>query len=122
ELVGISDRAGITPHFNQVLTVEAADPAHPIAQGVPDRWTLHDETYVMEEADPSRGNHLLLTTTHEPSMRTLAWTRTFRDSRVFCYQSGHDYQAFDDATFRRVVENAIHWLARRDPKPRADPR
>jgi uncharacterized protein len=122
ELVGIPDRAAITPHFNQVLTVEVADPAHPITQGIPDRWTLQDETYVMEEADPSRGNHALLTTPHEPSMRTLAWTRTFRESRVFCYQSGHDYQAFDDAHFRRVVSNAIGWLARRDSGPRTDPR
>jgi uncharacterized protein len=114
ELVGIANRTGITPHFNQSLTVEVADPEHPIAHGIPARWTLHDETYVMEEAEPGRGNHPLLTTPHEASMKTLAWTRTFRESRVFCWQSGHDHQAFDDPHFRQVMNNAIHWLARRD--------
>jgi type 1 glutamine amidotransferase len=115
ELVGIADRTSVKPHFDQTLTVEVADPAHPITREVPARWTLQDETYVMEEADPGRGNHPLLTTSHEPSIRTLAWTRVFRQSRVFCYQSGHDYHAFDDANFRRVVGNAIRWLARREP-------
>jgi type 1 glutamine amidotransferase len=115
ELVGITNRTGITPHFNQTLTVEVADPAHPITQGIPARWILHDETYGMADADPQQGNHLVLTTAHEPSMRTLAWTRTFRDSRVFCYQSGHDDHAFDDTNFRRVMSNALHWLARRAP-------
>jgi type 1 glutamine amidotransferase len=115
DLVGISNRSGITPHFDQTLTVEVADPAHPLVRNLPAQWTLHDETYVMEEADPIRGNHLLLTTPHETSMKTLAWTRAFRDSRVFCYQSGHDYHAFDDPNFRRVVSNALHWLAHRDP-------
>lgn len=115
ELVGIPDRGAITPHFEQDLTVEVADPEHPITRDLPARWPLHDETYVMAEADPKLGNHLLLTTAHEPSMRTLAWSRTFRESRVFCYQSGHDFQAFDDANFRRVISNALYWLARRAP-------
>jgi len=114
ELVGIPNRTGITPHFNQTLAVEVADPDHPITRGLPARWTLQDETYGMEAAEPSRGNHLLLTTPHEQSMRTLAWTRTFRDSRVFCYQSGHDDQAFDNPHFRRVIGNALRWLASRE--------
>jgi type 1 glutamine amidotransferase len=114
ELVGISDRTAITPHFDQVLPVEVLDPAHPITRGVPDHWQLHDETYTMAEAEPTRGNHLLLATSHQPGMRTLAWTRTFRESRVFCWQSGHDFHAFDDANYRRVMGNAIGWLARRD--------
>ena len=68
----------------------------------------------MPDADPARGNHLLLTTAHERSMRTLAWTRTFRGSRVCCWQSGHDYQAFDDPNFRHVMSRALRWLARRE--------
>ena len=116
ELVGIEDRSGITPHFGQTLTVEAADPEHPITQGLPARWTLRDETYVMAEADPAGGNHLLLTTRHQPSMRTLAWTWTFRRSRVFWWESGHDYQAFADPNFRRIMGIALRWLARREKR------
>lgn len=113
ELVGIEERTGITPHFNQELTVAVADDAHPITRGIPPRWTLRDETYTMAEADPARGNAPLLVTDHEASMRTLAWTRSFRDSRVFCWQSGHDYEAFDNPIFRQLMGNAIHWLAGR---------
>jgi len=43
-------------------------------------------------------------------MHGIAWTRTFRESRVFCLQSGHDSEAFADANFRRILANAIQWL------------
>jgi hypothetical protein len=114
ELVGIEDRKQITPHFDQSVEVMVADAAHPITRGLPPVWTLHDETYVMAEPAPESGNHPLLTTAHARSMKTLAWTRTFRGGRVFCWQAGHDHHAFGDPHFRRVLANAVRWLAGRD--------
>lgn len=37
----------------------------------------------------------------------LAWTRVYRGARVFCYQSGHDHQAYEDLRFRSVLANGI---------------
>lgn len=109
ELVGIENRGEIDTYFNQPIPVEVADTSHPITQGI-ENWTLTDETYAMASPRPEDGNHILLTTTHPQSMQALAWTRTFRDSRVFCYQSGHDYQTYEDANFRRILQNALAWL------------
>ncbi|MBW3624823.1 MAG: ThuA domain-containing protein [Armatimonadetes bacterium] len=113
DLVGIEDRTLQSFHMDQSVEVEVADPDHPITRGL-SGWTMIDETYRMADADPENGNHLLLTTSHPKSMRTLAWTREFRGSRVFCYQAGHDTQTFDDPNFRRVMDRGIRWLARRE--------
>jgi type 1 glutamine amidotransferase len=110
ELVGIANRQQITPHFAQQVPVEIADAAHPITQGL-ENWTLPDETYEMASAREENGNYPILTTSHPHSMNPLAWTRQFRESRVFCLQLGHDAQTFEDKNFRRVLYNAVHWLA-----------
>ena len=113
ELVGMEDRGMRRFLFGQEIPVEVADPDHPVTRGV-SGWTLRDETYEMADADPAQGNRILLTTSHPASMRTLAWTREFRGSRVFCCQSGHGHEAYDDPNFRAVIRNAIRWLARRE--------
>lgn len=97
-------------HMSQTIPVHIEDRTHPITAGLDD-WTMVDETYVMPDAAPDRGNHILLTTTHQPSTRTLAWTRTFGQSRVFCWQSGHDHRTFDHPAYRQVMANALRWLA-----------
>jgi hypothetical protein len=112
ELVGIENRRNITPHFRQQIPLHIEDQSHPIMQGIED-WTLLDETYDMNSAHEADGNRVLLTSSHPHSMTTIAWTRTFRDSRVFCWQSGHDYHTFEDANYRQMMHNAIRWLAAR---------
>ena len=44
-----------------------------------------DESYFVID-----DNDMLLTTEHEKCMHSIAWTRAFGKSRVFCFQSGHD--------------------------------
>jgi type 1 glutamine amidotransferase len=112
EIVGIGEREAITPHFAQSVTTRIVDRQHPITQGLDD-WTMCDETYEMSEPRVEDGNHVLLTTGHPHSMKTLAWSRTFRQSRVFCYQSGHDASTFGDTNFRKVIHNAVRWLSQR---------
>ncbi len=113
ELAGMEDRTMKAFHMGQSIPVEVANPDHPITSGIND-WTPTDETYEMPDARPENGNNILLTTTHPKSARTLAWTRKFRNSRVFCYQSGHDTQTFDDPNFRRILHQAVRWLAPSD--------
>jgi uncharacterized protein len=106
ELVGIADRAS-NYHFGEPVTTSIAA-EHPITTGL-EPWTMADETYTMNEPQTEDGNTALLTTDHPQSLKTLAWTRRFRKSRVFCYQSGHDARAFENASFRRVLERGILW-------------
>lgn len=109
ELVGIEDRA-IHYRFGESVTTQIAAPSHPITEGLAS-WTMTDETYTLRE--PGDDSEILLTTDNPHSGKALAWARTFRESRVFCYQSGHDATTFDSPHFRRVLERGIAWAARR---------
>lgn len=111
EIVGIQDRR-FDYHLNQHLacTIEPAD--HPITRGV-GNFAIDDETYTMADAKADQGNTILLTTPHTPSMHTLAWTRRFGRSPVFCYQAGHNHSSYEHPQFRTLVERGIQWCAGR---------
>ena len=109
EITGIPDRT-ITPHFDETIHVEVADPDHPITRGL-EAWEQKDETYEMNSAEEADGNHVLLTTDHPKSMRTLAWTRRHGKSRVFCLELGHDDAAYTNPNFRTVLHRGIQWSA-----------
>ena len=106
-LCGIGDRR-FTYHEGQSLRVEVADPDHPITAGLAS-WDMVDETYVLPEPDPE--SHILLTTQHPQSIRALAWTRYYRDARVFCCALGHDVRAYNDPNFRALLRRGMLWAA-----------
>ena len=109
-LVGLSNREfGYDP--GQRIRVEVADPTHPIAQGV-EPWEMTEETYSME--GPGSDSVAVLTVDHPKSMRVVGWAREHGNARVFCFQCGHDNRAYREPMFRRVLANAIRWVARAD--------
>lgn len=109
QLCGIEDRAGGFS-MDETIAVQVADPSHPITRGLKP-WEMVDEIYLMNDA--SEGSHVLLTTAHPQSMKTLAWTRQHGSARVFCLQPGHGPGAFDHPSFRTVVGRGIEWTASR---------
>jgi len=109
-IVGIPDRAFGRVQVGETVRVFVADKDHPITRGLPD-WEIVDETYEM--AGPGEDSEVLLTTDHPASMPVLAWTRRFRDARVFCFQCGHDNRAYAHPQFREVVGRGIRWCAER---------
>ena len=109
EIVGIGDRS-FGYHHGQSIQVETADRTHPITDGV-SSWNMVDETYTMDDADAD--SEVVLTTRHPNSMKTLAWTRPHQKARVFCFQSGHDHETWQDSGFREILQRGIHWTARR---------
>jgi trehalose utilization protein len=110
DIIGMSDRKLSQYAHDEVIRLHIADAEHPISAGLED-WTMTDETYLMSDA--SGDNHILITTQHPRSMTTLAWTRQYKTSRVFCLQSGHDYHTWRDANFRKLLTQAIVWCAQR---------
>ncbi|MCZ6675898.1 MAG: ThuA domain-containing protein [Candidatus Poribacteria bacterium] len=109
DICGIGDRRfGYDP--GQTVHTEIVNASHPITQGLT-AWEMVDETYTMENA--GEGSEILLTTEDPKSMQTLAWTRQYKNARVFCYQSGHDNRVFSDSQFRAVISRGIQWLAGR---------
>ncbi len=111
EIVGIEKRQ-FTYHPGEMVSVEIVDPNHPITKGL-SSWKMLDETYRMEGTSESSGSHVLLGTNHPKSLKTLAWTRQYRNAPVFCYASGHGKDTWADPNFRTVVERGICWAAGR---------
>ena len=109
QIVGFSDLTHDVT-MAQTLFVEVEDHEHPITSGV-SGWDMVDETYKM--CDPEPDSQILLTTKHPTSMRVLAWTRQYKNSRVFCYQSGHDNRTWDNPNFVAMLWRGIEWCARR---------
>ena len=111
ELSGMRTRGEMGSNaLDQTVHIDVADTEHPITATL-DPWDIVDETYDIDDADED--SHILLTTDHPQSMKTIAWTRTFGKARVFCYQNGEDNQAYSNPGFRTVVERGIQWLAGR---------
>ena len=95
---------------NQTVRVKNISPSHPITRGL-SSWEITDETYPASE--PDEDSEALLSTDHPQSMSKLAWTRTYKKSRVFCYQSGHDVDTFKNKNFRIILGRGIQWVAGR---------
>jgi type 1 glutamine amidotransferase len=107
ELVGIEDRSFGYDH-GQFLHIDIANRDHPITDGL-SAWDMVDETYSMNSPGPD--SEALLTTDHPKSMKTLAWTRQYKNAPVFCLQLGHDDEAYRNDNLRRVLQRGIRWLA-----------
>ena len=109
DIVGIADRSLHDWSFGQRLLVEVTETDHPITQGL-EPFECIDESYQMVDAGDDC--EVLLTTKHPKSMHTLAWTRQYGNSRVFCLQLGHDKLAWSNPSFRTLIERGIRWCAR----------
>ena len=94
----------------ETVSVEIADSQHPITQRL-SSWQMTDETYAIPDPEPD--SHVLLTTDNPRSLRTLAWTRSYKKARVFVFASGHGKETYADPNFRTVLQRGIAWAARR---------
>ena len=105
EITGFKSRS-MTYHQNQRVDFNIADTEHPITKGLAP-FSLTDETYKMDNP----ADLPLITTNHELSLSTVAWTRQYKNSRVFCYASGHDANSYSNETFRGIVRRGLLWSA-----------
>lgn len=96
-------------HQNERVDQHIVGKGHPVVAGVED-FTLVDETYEIGEP-MEEGNEVLIETTNTSGIRKIAWTRTYKNSRVFCYASGHDNRVYADENFQKIIHQAILWVS-----------
>jgi hypothetical protein len=108
-IVGMTERTIDDYSHDERLSVRIADRDHPITQGLQD-FEITDETYDFRDVE-GPDCHVLLTVDHPSSMSTQAWTRSYRDVRVFNLVLGHDDQAFSNDMFREILRRGIVWCA-----------
>jgi type 1 glutamine amidotransferase len=110
DIVGVRHSGEFGYSIGETVHVRPADADHPVTRGL-SPWTAIDEVYELEDA--ASGSHVLLTTDHPASMKTLAWTRQHKRSRVFVMALGHDKLAYADPDFQTILLRGIQWAARR---------
>ncbi|WP_423128184.1 ThuA domain-containing protein [Gaoshiqia sp. Z1-71] len=81
---------------------------HPVTKGLTD-FVLFDEVYgnlmILPSVKP------LLQTTHPGSAPFIAWENSYEASTIIYIQPGHDQQSYRDENFRRLIKQAIFYLA-----------
>lgn len=102
------ERSPSTYQHDVQFKVRIADRKHPVTQGLQD-FDIRDETYGNFEVLPK--TKPLLTTDEPTSNRVIAWTHTYGRSRVVYIQLGHDRYAYENPHYRRLVHQAIRWVA-----------
>lgn len=90
------------------MHLHVEDTSHPIMAGVSD-FTVHDETYKGYDLEPD--NHLILSCSEPGSQKEVAWTRTYRNAKICLIQPGHGSGAYENENFRRILHQAIQWVA-----------
>jgi type 1 glutamine amidotransferase len=103
-----STKAGSTYRHDVEIAIQIKDANHPITETL-QNFTIHDEVYgafkVCENSVP------LLTTDHSESGPVIAWTNTYGNSHIVYIQPGHDHHGYENPQYRRLVHQALLWLA-----------
>jgi type 1 glutamine amidotransferase len=92
------------------MAIKVADRQHPITEGM-NNFSIHDEGY--KDCWFDQDNHILLTTDHDASDKTVGWTRKYGKAKVCTIQLGHDSKAYENRNYRRLIRRAILWSADR---------
>lgn len=92
---------------NLDLYVRVVDTAHPVTKNMQD-FQIHDEGYFNIEMIPSV--HPLLEVDHPSCTRFVAWTNEYKNSRIVYILLGHDKYAYQNESFKSLVENAVKWV------------
>ena len=105
-----------TPDSNRIsgykhditLSVSVLDAGHPVTAGIED-FSILDEGYSNTSMLP--GIHPLLETHHPDCDKVIGWSMDVKNSRVVYLMGGHDRYAYENASFRRLLQNAIRWTS-----------
>jgi type 1 glutamine amidotransferase len=109
EIVGMHNRELSKYQHDVEMRIQVVDIDHPITRGLSD-WIMVDESYLMPDAPGD--NQILLKTEYPENMATVAWTRQYQTNRIFCLQSGHDDQTWQDENFKTVLRRGVIWSSR----------
>jgi len=102
-------------HGTSEIAMAADAVEHPILAGLePTKWTSAGTLYLTSPIDKQAT--LLLTATAHGKTEPAAWTRQYKNSRIFYTSLGHK-DDFAMPQFRRLLVNAIFWAMNKTPQP-----
>lgn len=120
--VGYLGHPGGEDHIQPArVSVEAPD--HPVMAGVKLPWTPRDEWYSYARSQRLTGMRVLATideASYRPGAKLVMgadhpaiWVNPRTKGRVVYSILGHTPESYDDPNYRRILGNAIRWVARK---------
>jgi type 1 glutamine amidotransferase len=119
--------------MNVAQRFTVANTAHPVCAGLPANFELVDETYqcpvfddevevlIRTDAPRDARHHASAYAavrretnpewSHSPASDAVAWTHRVGRSRIVYLQPGEGPESFDNPWYRRIIGNAVGWLA-----------
>jgi uncharacterized protein len=84
---------------------------HPVTEGLPDTFSVVDETYhtVADPAGP--GVDVLVEAVRGQSKRASVWVTHNPKARIVCIALGHDGNSHNQPEFKKLLCNAVTWAA-----------
>jgi putative heme-binding domain-containing protein len=100
---------GTKSHGKGDFDVAVLKKEHPVMKGVSPKFTIFDESYRMEIADPA--NVEVLAENHaEGQTHPSVWVKKDPKARIVGITLGHDERAHGNPEFRKVLVNAVKWV------------
>ena len=90
------------------MEIEVVDKGHPVTEGMED-FSIHDEGYSNISLSP--GITPLLKTDHPDASPLVGWSTTSNRSTILYLMLGHDRKAYENPSFKQLLEQGIAWLA-----------
>lgn len=107
--------AGRTPsHGRGDFEVTVKDAGHKVTDGVPGKFTIRDENY-RPELDGGDRVHICCENAPDghPHPNPSVWIVKDPKTRIVCITLGHDGDAHDNPSFRKLLVNSVKWVASR---------
>ncbi len=130
---GSGYRGGHGPHPNPTFTLTPVDPGHPVTAGLEDGFSVTDEIYIKSSnfeaavlplmrsdyeyvssnftAPPLAPPEEQETWDHPPGSNLVVWANAARNSPVVASDIGDSPEAFGNPGFKRLLKNALQWVA-----------
>ncbi|MFW5774415.1 MAG: ThuA domain-containing protein [Tangfeifania sp.] len=107
----IPDEQHSTYKHDVWINVEVVNPEHPVTKGFSD-FRIFDEVYGNFRVSPDV--QPLLKTDHPESSETIGWENRYNASTIVYLQPGHNHHAYGSPLYRKLISQAIHYLAQKN--------
>jgi type 1 glutamine amidotransferase len=133
QVAGSGYRGGHGPHPNPTINLIPEDATHPVLAGLQDGFSITDEIYLKSPGFETNVTPLLRSDydfvaenftpppmasaeeqaswDHPPGSNLIVWANAARNSPVVASDVGDSPEAFANPNFRRLLKNALLWVA-----------
>jgi type 1 glutamine amidotransferase len=95
-----------------VIAGSIAPADHPVLTGVPETFTIADESYHFKFHEGAKSTLLIENKPdgNSPEVHPALWIVNDAKGRIVCYTHGHDDKSHAHPAYQQIISNAVNWL------------